>query len=154
MSESSSVNQEFPNLYYCEILSRGGIIMILKRSAAFLCSCLMSLVLAAPPQGSLEVHLTSGNFRGLAIANGTDRWLGIPFAQPPVGPLRFKAPLPITKTTNDVTDAFTFGDACPQTSSSSLGAPIGEDCLMLNVCVSYIQTPRDSKRALAGLASI
>ncbi|KAA1469629.1 alpha/beta-hydrolase [Dentipellis sp. KUC8613] len=64
----------------------------------------------------------SGTFRGVATPNNTERWLGIPYAEPPVGSLRFKAP-----------NATSFGDACPQPPSDSLGAPTGEDCLFINV---------------------
>lgn len=108
--------------------------MVPTSNLAFLLTCLLSLVAGSPSQKDpLEVHLTSGNFLGVATANGTDRWLGIPFAQPPVGSLRFKAPLAITRPQNGVQDAFGFGNACPQVPSSSLGAPMSEDCLFLNV---------------------
>lgn len=84
-----------------------------------------------------EVSLTSGKFVGISsTANGTDKWLGIPFAQPPLGNLRFKAPVAITKPSQEVVQATTFGDACPQEPSTSLGAPLSEDCLTLNVCLS------------------
>lgn len=103
-----------------------------------LCFLLLHLVSAAPShETSLEVQLTSGNFRGTATTNGTNRWLGIPFAQPPVGSLRFRAPLPITNATSEIKDASAFGNACPQVPSSSLGAPISEDCLFLNVCICF-----------------
>jgi carboxylesterase type B len=52
---------------------------------------------------------------------------------PPVGDLRFKAPVAITKASNAVQDASVFGDACPQPPSAELGAPVSEDCLHLNV---------------------
>ena len=84
---------------------------------------------------SSVVHLTSGSFRGTSAGapNNTDRWLGIPFAQPPVGNLRFKAPVPILFPSLGVKDATQFGNACPQLPSDHLGAPLGEDCLFLNV---------------------
>ncbi|KAI0303618.1 alpha/beta-hydrolase [Multifurca ochricompacta] len=75
------------------------------------------------------VDLSSGTFRGLTV-NGTDRWLGIPYAQPPVGSLRFKAPLPISRPAEGIQDALQFSHACPQPPST---APISEDCLYLNV---------------------
>ncbi|KAF8207069.1 alpha/beta-hydrolase [Mycena galopus ATCC 62051] len=81
---------------------------------------------------SLDVSLTVGTFRGVSTANGTETWLGIPFAEPPVGPLRFKAPVPITTASKGITNASSFGNACPQP-SSDLGADIAEDCLFLNV---------------------
>ena len=81
------------------------------------------------------VHLTSGTFQGISLGapNNTDSWLGIPFAQPPVGALRFKAPVPITSPTSGVKNATEFGNACPQIPSDTLGAPMSEDCLYLNV---------------------
>lgn len=81
---------------------------------------------------SLVVNTTSGAFQGVLTNNGTEHWLGIPFAQPPVGKLRFKAPAPITTIPSGIKNASTFGDACPQ-QPDSLGAPIGEDCLYLNI---------------------
>ncbi|KAF8123482.1 alpha beta-hydrolase [Boletus edulis] len=87
-------------------------------------------VLADP---SLDVTLTSGTFRGVTNSNGTDAWLGIPFAQPPIGPFRFKAPVPISRPCQGIQDASQFGDACPQPPSSILGANMSENCLFLNV---------------------
>ena len=92
------------------------------------------LTLSSPP---LEVRTTSGTFNGLAVEGGLDRWLGIPFAQPPVGSLRFKAPVPITKAASGVKNASTFGNACPQVPSDSINAPISEDCLFLNVSLPF-----------------
>ena len=83
---------------------------------------------------SLLAHTTSGVFKGITVDGNLDRWLGIPYAQPPVGDLRFKAPVPITKSHfSGVQNASTFGNACPQLPSDSLGAPQSEDCLFLNV---------------------
>ncbi|THV01034.1 alpha/beta-hydrolase [Dendrothele bispora CBS 962.96] len=80
---------------------------------------------------TLDVQLRTGAFRGVS-ANGTEKWLGIPYAQPPVGSLRFKAPVPITKRNETLKVASTFGNACPQP-SGDLGAPRSEDCLFLNI---------------------
>ncbi|KAF4615680.1 hypothetical protein D9613_012495 [Agrocybe pediades] len=88
----------------------------------------------APPSPFIEVSLQTGVFRGEITPNGTDRFRGIPFALPPVGNLRFKAPVPITKRSNTVQDALAFSDACPQPPNPAmLGADVGEDCLHLNV---------------------
>lgn len=101
------------------------VILILASS----CTVLFACDAVANP----EVHLTIGTFRGLATGNGTDRWLGIPYAQPPVGDLRFKAPVAIKQPFHAVQDALAFGNACPQPVTASLGAAIAEDCLFLNV---------------------
>ncbi|KAK0480364.1 alpha/beta-hydrolase [Armillaria novae-zelandiae] len=90
------------------------------------------LLAAGSARSSLDVQLPSGSFTGQTI-NGLDRWLGIPFALPPVGDLRFKAPVPVPTNSSRVQrDATTFGDACPQL-PGNLGASIGEDCLFLNI---------------------
>lgn len=83
-----------------------------------------------------------------ARASGTYFWKGIPFAKPPVGALRWKAPVEPDAWTR-VRDAKTFGNACIQngrvygpganntydaTIGTTLGTPVGsEDCLTLNI---------------------
>ena len=93
----------------------------------------LAVSLHSSPAASLQVNTTAGTFIGQSISSGLDRWLGIPFAEPPVGSLRFKAPVPIAKPSSIVRNASTFGNACPQQPSDSLGAPMSEDCLFLNV---------------------
>ncbi|TBU54914.1 alpha/beta-hydrolase [Dichomitus squalens] len=95
-----------------------------------------SLLLSSAAYGSLDsldIQTTAGVFRGVTTANGTEHWLGIPFAQPPIGSLRFKAPVSFLNRSTAVQDASTFGSACPQVPSTSLGAPQSEDCLFLNI---------------------
>ena len=97
---------------------------------------------------SLVVNTTSGVFQGVSVANGTERWLGIPFAQPPVGALRFKAPVSVKSPSDGVTNATTFGNACPQR-ISNLGAPISEDCLYINVWRPQGTSPSEKLPVLA-----
>ncbi|MDQ1124693.1 carboxylesterase/lipase family protein [Microbacterium trichothecenolyticum] len=76
----------------------------------------------------------AGRFRG-RVVNGARRWLGIRYAQPPLGPLRWRAPLPAPDAGLEV-GADAFGAACPQPPSP---LPLGdgvmqdEDCLSVNV---------------------
>ncbi|KAF9516357.1 hypothetical protein BS47DRAFT_1390812 [Hydnum rufescens UP504] len=88
---------------------------------------------AQPPQ----VQLESGLVFGVNVPQfGQDYFLGIPYAQPPVGPLRFSAPLPILKNRSRTIDATKFGKVCLQPLSSSYHytAPdMAEDCLSINV---------------------
>ena len=93
----------------------------------FLASFIAPCVLASD---SLVVHLSSGTFRGQTTADDINTWLGIPYAQPPVGPLRFRAPVPITRPIPGIHNATSFGDSCPQ---PALGGSQSEDCLSLNV---------------------
>jgi para-nitrobenzyl esterase len=65
---------------------------------------------------------------------------GIPFAEPPVGPLRWHEPVAI-KSWHGVRDASAFGPACSQ---NGRDGPTGvEDCLYLNVW-THERTPRGS----------
>ena len=61
---------------------------------------------------------------------------GIPYAAPPVGALRWKAPQPAPHWTG-VREARTYGAACPQpgehTEAWARVGPTSEDCLFLNV---------------------
>ncbi len=54
-----------------------------------------------------------GKFNGFLDENGVKTWLGIPFAQPPVGKLRWQAPQSL-KPSNKSFDAKKFGYAAVQ----------------------------------------
>ncbi|KAF9448653.1 alpha/beta-hydrolase [Macrolepiota fuliginosa MF-IS2] len=94
-------------------------------------SVLLFSLAATSSAANLDIKLPTGIFRGTSAAS-VEAWLGVPFAQPPVGSLRFKAPVPITEHSSAVKNASSFGNACPQL-PQDLGAPIMEDCLFLNV---------------------
>lgn len=64
---------------------------------------------------------------------GVRQYLGIPYAAPPVGALRWRAPQPALPWAG-TRDATRFGDDAPQESARALrGADMSEDCLTLNV---------------------
>ncbi len=82
------------------------------------------------------IRIDSGRLQGVISADIVS-YKGIPFAAPPVGPLRWRAPQPVAQWTG-IRAASSFGNAClqppPRTASSPpLGAPMSEDCLYLNV---------------------
>lgn len=81
------------------------------------------------------VETTYGPVRGFDDGRVT-AWKGIRYAAAPVGDLRFRAPVPPERS-SEVFDANSFGPACPQPvvprMPLDLGAPLGEDCLRLNV---------------------
>jgi len=90
-----------------------------------------------PPTGcvsSATIKCTqSGAVRGVA-AGGLYAFRGIPYAAPPIGNLRWKAPQP-PASWNGTRDASNFGNVCPQFNFG--GQLVGnEDCLTLNVYVS------------------
>jgi para-nitrobenzyl esterase len=94
-----------------------------------------TLLFAAPSlaqiqQGTL-ITVADGQVQG--HLNGTTReFLGIPYAAPPVGSLRWRPPAPVTPW-GGVLDAASFSGSCPQT-AALIGVPSeNEDCLYLNV---------------------
>jgi para-nitrobenzyl esterase len=85
-------------------------------------------------KGKPTVQTDKGAVRGYT-EDGVARFLGIPFAAPPVGELRWRPPVP-PKSWKKTLDATRFGPQCLQ--SVTLGPFAGpqnanEDCLYLNV---------------------
>jgi para-nitrobenzyl esterase len=94
---------------------------------------------AAPPVAAEDiVKLDCGSIRGQVVDVGgvaIRMYAGIPYAAPPVGPLRWRPPQPVTPW-SDVRDCTTFAPACPQPSEMQYGFAFqrqAEDCLYLNV---------------------
>ena len=88
---------------------------------------------AAPrsPGAALVVATTGGTLRG-TTAGRTDEFLGIPYAAPPVGPLRWQPPQPAAPWAG-VREATAFAPHCPQPPSGFGVASTSENCLYLNV---------------------
>ena len=80
-----------------------------------------------------EVETRAGVVRG-SERNGVLRFAGIPFAAPPTGERRFRAPAPHEGWTG-IRDATDFGAIAPQPAIPLIGAdePTDEDCLFVNV---------------------
>ncbi|WP_068084908.1 carboxylesterase/lipase family protein [Novosphingobium rosa] len=82
-----------------------------------------------------SVTVETGALKGV-IADGVASWKGIPFAAPPVGPLRWRAPQPAA-TWQGERDASAYGHDCMQvpfpSDAAPLGTPPAEDCLYANV---------------------
>ncbi len=98
----------------------------------------------APPapvaDAATTVELGQGRVTGFVDAVGSHAWLGIPFARPPVGELRWRAPQAPGPLPQPL-DALASGSACVQFTNPLADLPdhdgdnvIGrEDCLYLNV---------------------
>jgi para-nitrobenzyl esterase len=87
--------------------------------------------------GSLTVKISQGKVLGKTINDGKVRaFLGLPYASPPVGNLRWRAPEPPAKW-KGVRDAFSYGAHCMQTNPFAdmvfQDSGPSEDCLYLNV---------------------
>jgi para-nitrobenzyl esterase len=104
-------------------------------------ACVLTLGQALAPSSSAQTPskgagsnpiatIGAGRLRGSLTANGGAVFKNIPFAQPPVGNLRWREPLP-AKPWSGVRDATAFGPMCHQNDNPQL--PHSEDCLQLNV---------------------
>ena len=88
----------------------------------------------ARPAGTAPVvRIADGPLQG-HVEGAVYGFLGIPYAAPPVGPLRWKEPQPPAPWT-EMLDASRVGNRCPQNASSTNMTPASttEDCLYLNV---------------------
>ncbi len=90
-----------------------------------------------PVQSGIEVQTALGRIRGKDDGN-LRVFRGIPFAEPPVGNLRFRPPEP-KKPWVGTLEAYDYGPSCPQTKLGpefilgNFAGPQDEDCLSLNV---------------------
>jgi para-nitrobenzyl esterase len=96
----------------------------------------IALVCVRPAAAQIGVvSVTGGRVEGVTV-DGVTSFKGIPFAAPPVGKLRWRAPQPVKPWTG-IKRADHFGPSCMQPSNDLVtnGAPptMGEDCLYLNV---------------------
>lgn len=92
---------------------------------------------AAPPThfvvggDPVTIRTAQGDVHGVAT-HSTRQFLGIPFARPPVGALRWQAPQPVTPWSTTL-EATKVSPECPQIVPVVLSATGQEDCLYLNV---------------------
>jgi len=94
-----------------------------------------ALVAAAPAVSARTGGPVTGTANGAVrgVANGAvDEFLGIPYAAPPVGALRWQPPQPAASWPG-VRDATKFAPHCPQSASPFGQASTSENCLFLNV---------------------
>ncbi|MDH4040697.1 MAG: carboxylesterase family protein [Gammaproteobacteria bacterium] len=89
----------------------------------------------APSSDSVR-HLASGDVVGFEDRENTFAWLGIPFAKPPVGALRWRAPQPVERWSG-VREALENGSMCAQVYPFKWPDRLivlgDEDCLYLDV---------------------
>jgi para-nitrobenzyl esterase len=86
---------------------------------------------AHPAGGSLVVQTDKGKIRG-ARSGGVDSFLGIPYAAPPVGALRWRPPQPHAAWPG-VRAATQYGDRCAALASTNGARSDSENCLFVNV---------------------
>jgi para-nitrobenzyl esterase len=104
-----------------------------------LCAVVLVMAVSAPAVAQ-EAHVVTapaGSVRG-EVSGAVHIFRGIPYARPPVGELRWRAPLQLPRW-RGVREATAFGAACYQPPSRggsiyhNTHAAMSEDCLFLNV---------------------
>lgn len=103
-----------------------------------LCAAITSEAVVAD-ESRPRVHVRTGIVEGVTDAGSrVAAYKGIPYAQPPIGDLRWRPPVP-APAWDGVRDARDFGHACLQPPQQPAGlysggmASVSEDCLTLNV---------------------
>lgn len=102
------------------------------RRAVFVAGCLLACAAQAQPAqpATHPVQVTGGRIAGTA-EGGVNAFLGVPFAAPPVGRLRWRSPQPVAPW-QGVKPERAYAPACAQT-AQWVPEPKSEDCLYLNV---------------------
>ncbi len=101
----------------------------MKNTRFLIVAIFMSILISCTSQPPTQVKVEGGLVQG-KIENGLVVYKGIPFAAPPVGDLRWKAPQPVEKW-EGIKEAFDFAPAPFQGGNPPSGK--SEDCLYLNI---------------------
>ena len=128
----------------------------LMAAVAGLATAMALTALGAAPAAA-AVHAASSRQGGGLVAatddgklqgkhdEGIDQFLGIPYAAPPVGALRWQVPQPVQPWPG-IRSATSYGNRCAQLPSGNGPREDTEDCLYLNVF-----TPADYRPGRGGL---
>ncbi|KAH8888109.1 alpha/beta-hydrolase [Thozetella sp. PMI_491] len=86
-------------------------------------------------QSGPTVNTLNGTLQGSkCLSSDVNAFLSIPFAESPVGDLRFASPQPLDRTYNGTLNATKLAPACPQFNSAfAEWTAQSEDCLFINV---------------------
>lgn len=92
-----------------------------------------------PDSARPTVTVRNGTLAGVQLpAWNQDAFLGIPFAQPPVGELRFRWPQSLNTSWSGVRNADQYGYSCYQYNTNF---NLSEDCLTLNGKLQSVYPP-------------
>jgi len=116
---------------------------IMKMAAVFAAASTLLAFQACSSKVGLQVETACGAVEGIEIEGGVKAFLGVPFAEAPVGELRWAAPQP-KKAWEGILETKAFGDDPMQLSifgdMNFRGAGRSEDCLYLNIWTTAATT--------------
>ena len=116
--------------------------------ASVVAACAMALASSASAHSSPVINTIYGPVKG-TLTPGVAEFLGVRYAAPPTGSLRWMPPQPPAPWSTPM-DATQFGNACPQIGVA--GVPTDEDCLFLNVYIPRRCRPvRETQRRGRGM---
>lgn len=125
--------------------------ILLGAAASLLLVISEALALSFNHSGEPKVHIKNGTLVGKRVDSyAQDLFLGIPFAQPPVGDLRFGLPKPLNQAWETPFNASSYGPMCINypvalpMDPTDIKYAQSEDCLSLNV-VRPSGTTRESR---------
>jgi carboxylesterase type B len=102
----------------------------------FLCCVVFFWIVDASVQPVAQPTATSrnGTYGGIQIPSfNQEAFFGIPFAAPPVGPLRLRHPVSYNQSWTGIQNASVRSASCPGYDGFSDGLTLGEDCLTLDI---------------------
>ncbi|RDW79619.1 hypothetical protein BP6252_04257 [Coleophoma cylindrospora] len=93
-----------------------------------------------PQTDDAVVDLGYSTYQGTVLGGGVSQYLGMRYAAPPVGDLRWREPQePVV--TSEVQNATAFGDTCFGLGIAATSSSESEDCLFINVWAPSTTTP-------------
>jgi para-nitrobenzyl esterase len=122
-------------------LMAGSLVRIMRQLFGFLAAA-MFFAASSADAAIQYADITGGRIKG-EVNEGLASFKGVPFAAPPVGAFRWRAPQPVVAW-NGTRSAETFAPACIQPWGGDATPPISEDCLYLNVWTAA-STPKERR---------
>ena len=114
-----------------------------RRGPAVLAAVILASVATTAARAAPTAVTEYGTVRG-NVAEGMDEFLGIRYAAPPVGALRWQPPQPLARALFSHA-ATRFGPHCAQIATPFGTASTAEDCLYLNVYTPAGPRPADAR---------
>ncbi|KAJ0416914.1 Alpha/Beta hydrolase protein [Aspergillus carlsbadensis] len=108
----------------------------------FLVPAALGHAVCPSPQSPLIVDLGYSRYQGASVSEGVVQYLGMRYAAPPLGDLRFRAPQEPLRT-ETIQEASAHGPICIG-AGQTISETVAEDCLFINVFAPTTATPESN----------